>query len=319
MKTESELYQYFKTELITYLRDLEKERQNIVKKIFIWCGIIFVLFFAIIFILFASFPNIQIIFFIVVLCFIIIGFLVRMFTSNFRESFKLSIIRRIIKFIDNNLEYNPKSYIARNFFESSGIFKSSIDKYSGEDYIYGKLGKTQIDFSEILAQHESRDSKGRKHTTTIFKGIFFIADFNKNFSGTTFILPDTVQSILGSLGQTLQSMNITRPGLVKLEDPEFEKLFVVYSADQIEARYILSPSLMQRIVEFKKKTDKKIYLSFTLSKLFVAIENSKNLFEPRIFSSVVDFEPVLEYFRDIIMITGIVEDLNLNTRIWTKQ
>ena len=39
--------------------------------------------------------------------------------------------------------------------------------------------------------------------------------------------------------------------LVKLEDPEFEKSFVVYSGNQTEARYILSTSLMRRILDYK--------------------------------------------------------------------
>jgi hypothetical protein len=51
----------------------------------------------------------------------------------------------------------------------------------------------------------------------------------------------------------------------------------------------------------------------------VALYNKKDLFEPRIFGSGVRFEDVLlmnEQFRTVQMI---VRELNLNTRIWTKQ
>ena len=35
---------------------------------------------------------------------------------------------------------------------------------------------------------------------------------------------------------------------MKLENPDFEKTFDVYSTDQIEARYLLSPSMMERLL-----------------------------------------------------------------------
>ena len=107
-----------------------------------------------------------------------------------------------------------------------------------------------------------------------------------------------------------------RGELVKMDDPEFEKLFVVYSKDQIEARYILSTSLMKRIIDFKKKTKKDIYLSFINNKIFVAISYYKNLFEPRIFSTLINFDLIKEYYEDMVIAIGIVEELNLNTRIW---
>jgi hypothetical protein len=125
--------------------------------------------------------------------------------------------------------------------------------------------------------------------------------------------------MFGGFGKMLQSWNIGRPDLVKLEDPEFEREFVVYGNDQIEARYILSTSLMRRILDFKQKTGTKIYLSFTGSKVYVAVPINRNMFEPKYFSSISDFSPILDYYRDLEFSVGIVEDLNLNTRIWTKE
>ena len=130
--------------------------------------------------------------------------------------------------------------------------------------------------------------------------------------------PDIAESLLGKFGQRLQSLNILRGELVKLEDPEFERHFSVYSNDQIEARYILSMSLMKRIVDFKQRTGRKIYMSFVGSKVFVAISYRRNLFEPRIFKTLLDFEPIRQYFEDLELAIGIVDDLNLNTRIWSK-
>jgi hypothetical protein len=114
-------------------------------------------------------------------------------------------------------------------------------------------------------------------------------------------------------------MNISRPKLVKLEDIEFEKSFAVYGTDQIEARYILSTALMQRIMGFKKKTGKDISMSFIDSNVFIGIPVAKDLFEAPLFSSLVNYSMIEEYYQYLALCISIVEDLDLNTRIWTKE
>ena len=74
------------------------------------------------------------------------------------------------------------------------------------------------------------------------KNSYGYQDFNKHFNVKTYVLTDTAEKMFGFLGKKLQSMNSSRDDLVYLENPDFEKQFVVYSSDQIEARYILSPS-----------------------------------------------------------------------------
>lgn len=244
-------------------------------------------------------------------------------TKGFVRDFKNGVVGPIVRFCDPGLTYAPGQYVSQMQFEESRIFLHRIDRYKGEDLVQGRLGATQLAFSEIHAQYKTTttDSKGHQRTQwhTIFKGLFFVADFNKHFAGTTVVLPDMAQRLFGFLGQRLQEMNLARHGqLVKLEDPEFEKLFVVYGTDQVEARYVLSTSLMKRICDFRKKTGRTIHLSFVRSNVCVALQTRRNMFEPRIFRTLLSFDLVKEYLEDLLLATGIVEDLNLNTRIWTK-
>jgi len=244
-------------------------------------------------------------------------------TPSFAADFKKAVITPIVKFYDASLAYSPESKIPRSIFRGSRIFEHRIDRYRGEDHVYGKIGSTAMQFSEVHAQYKThtRTSKGHRSTQwhTIFKGLFFVGDFNKHFTGCTVVLPDMAERTFGWLGKKLQEWNVARSGkLVKLEDPEFEKLFVVYGDDQIEARYILSPSLMRRITDFRNKTGKPIALSFVGSNVNLAITTGKNMFEPRLFSPVTDFAMAGEYLADLELAVGIVEELNLNTRIWTK-
>jgi hypothetical protein len=234
----------------------------------------------------------------------------------FHQRFKHDIIRTMVT--AEGLEYDYRSCISRQEYEKSLMYIQSYNRYHGDDYVFGTVGKTAIRFSELTVKYVTQGKNRTEHT--IFRGIFFIADFNKHFIGHTVVLPDTSETVFGSFGTFLQGMNFTRPPLVKLEDVEFEKDFVVYGTDQVEARYILSPALMQRILNFKRKVGSRIALSFIGSHVYIGIPITKNLFEaPTLFSSFLQYSQLAEYHGYIQMCVDIVEELDLNTRIWTKE
>jgi len=238
--------------------------------------------------------------------------------KNFVADFKRQLIERIIHFISPDLTYQPYNFIGIDTFEQSRLFLTKIDRYNGDDYVFGQIDKTQFWFSEIKTEYKTTTSKGQTQWHTIFKGLFFVADFNKHFEGCTVVLPNRLGR--GAIARILQKVNLSRrEKLVKLEDPEFNKYFVVYGDDQIESRYVLSTSLMQRLIDFRRKHGNPLYVSFVSSFLFLAIGYTKDLFEPSYFRTLTKFESVKPYFEDISLAVGIVEDLNLNTRIWTKQ
>jgi hypothetical protein len=241
---------------------------------------------------------------------------------EFRARFKDDMVAPMVRAFDPGLSYQPRGAIAHEEFLASGLFREyPVNEYGGEDLISGRIGATTIRFSEVQAYYTPQGPvrRGRKHARKLFDGLFFIADFNKHFQGSTYVLPDRAQRLLGGLGQSLQGLTSTYGQLVKLEDPEFERLFVVYSSDQIEARYILSASLMARISAFRIKSGQALRLGFVDSKLYAAIDLRRNLFEPRLFRSLADRALYREFWDDLELLTGIVDDLNLNTRIWSKR
>ena len=319
MKSLQEFENFYNTDLRPVLEEFETRRLRI-RNTFLGIsgGLV-----ALLLLLLAVVPDVQVMVILAVVGALIAGGAWWFLTRGFVTEFKHAVVRGVVTFCDPSLRYEPESHIGQGEFMSSLIFKHGIDRYRGEDYVAGKVGDTAVAFSELHAEYKTTttDSKGNRRTQwhTIFKGLFFKADFSKHFSGTTVVLPDTAERLFGMLGKKLQEMNLNRKDLVKLEDPEFEKLFVVYGSDQVESRYILSTSLMRRITEFKKKTNRPLYLSFVASNVYMAITTGKDMFEPRIFRTLLDFEMCREYLEDLQLALGIVDELNLNTRIWTKE
>jgi hypothetical protein len=316
MKTLEEFRRFCDTQLAPELRRLENKRKAVIRNIGAAALVILT---PLLIISAAMLPRSgPPAFFLVIIGIIILAGATYFLSRSYVLEFKPAIIGRIVKFACPDLKYRPADFIPQSLFEASNIFTTQPNRYKGDDRVSGKVGDTAIDFSEIKAQRESGSGKD-KRTYTIFHGLFFVAEFNKHFVGQTLVLPDTAQMLFGHVGQMMQSWNITRGNLIKLEDPEFERLFVVYGTDQVGARYILSTSLMARIVEFRKKTDKDIYISFLYSKIAIAIPYDRQLFEPKLFTTLLDYDVICEYFNDLQLAIGIVEDLNLNTRIWSKQ
>jgi len=242
-------------------------------------------------------------------------FLVKDYTKEFKEK----IIAPLIKEIDENLKYFTDLYVPFGHFRRSKIFTQSPDKYTGNDYVKGHIDGVDIQFSDIHAQKEHRDSKGRTHRVTIFKGLFIVSEFNKHFKGRTIVLPDTAQSTFGDLiGGWLQSHNMSRNDLVKMDNVRFEKEFVVYSTNQIEARYILSHALMERLLKFQKRSKHPICVSFVGGAIYIAIQSDEDQFEPSVFHSLLNYKTAMEYVGTLHLAVGIVEELKLNQKLWSK-
>jgi hypothetical protein len=233
------------------------------------------------------------------------------------------IIQKLVRSLGEDFTYHASDRIKEHEYKESKIFLTGVDRYHGEDLIEGTIDKTEIKFSELKTEYKttSTNSKGHRttHWHTIFNGIFMITEFNKEFNVNMVVLPDVAQNMFGVFGQTLQSMNSSRDSLVKLEDPNFEKSFVVYADDQLEARYILTPSFMERILELESSLPGKLYLSFINSRLFVAFTTNKNYFEPNFAISFTDITEIKNHYDHLLGIVQIIEDLDLNTRIWTKE
>jgi len=313
MKGISELTNFYYKNLFPTLEKLENDRKALRKKIII-IGVVYTIFTIFIVSILKSYYN-FIIFAYIALGAIIYKFMVKDYTHEFKQN----IIKPLVNAIDNNLLYTHKKYVSEHLFNYSDLF-STPDRINGNDFVKGKINDINIQFSDIHAQKRYRNSKGRESWSTIFQGLFIVAEFNKNFTAQTVVLPDSAQSSFGNIiGNWLQSKNITRDELVKMDDPEFEKEFVVYSTNQIEARYILSHSLMKRLLMFKRKSTHPLHISFIGSNIHLAIESNKDMFEPSIFSSLLDYKVAMEYVKTLHLTIGIVEELKLNQKIWSKR
>jgi hypothetical protein len=242
--------------------------------------------------------------------------------SNIGWQFRRQAVPFLLEGIHTGLNYDPFDGIGEGEFHGSGLFISP-DRYDCRDLVTGVVGETDIRFSFVHAEEEyeetvydtETDSDGNTHTVTrtetrwrdIFKGLFFSADFHKDFTGFTRVVPGGT-NFLTRLSSTH----------VLLEDVDFNRRFSVYSSDQVEARYILTPNMMERILAVDAKFSGKMRIAFTDSRVIMAIDMALDALSPDLRYPLDSTEAVSGVYSLLHTVVGMVDDLNLNTRIWTK-
>ncbi len=191
-------------------------------------------------------------------------------------------------------------------FENSGLLPS-YDKRKLEDEIKGEHSGVPFDLVECRLEDKQRDSKGNTRYVEIYHGILFRFNFPKDFNGQTLVTKDS-----GRIGNFFKGMKKTGER-VKLEDPRFEKQFEVWGTDQIEARYLLTPTFMERVVELAASMgEKKVELCFNGNRLLISVHVGKDHFEGGgIFTSVTDRRRVEGLVNEICKIFDIIDSLKL--------
>lgn len=242
----------------------------------------------------------------------------------YKNLYKKEIVQKILTGIAPNWEYDAKAHVSEEHYIDSGLFNKSYEDFLGDDLVRGKVGQVDFESSELKTGNTQRytDSEGDDSTkwVAVFKGYFFHAQFNKHLKGETYLVHGDLEAVAETLRPgSSHSKRKPRGRMVSLENKEFSSIFIVTSTDQIEARYILTPRIMEALVNIYQLFKQPIRLSFLGDKVYLAMLFSKDLFEPSIWKSGVNKKEIEKMAHLFLLNKIIIEELDLNTRIWTKE
>lgn len=319
MKTKEEIRTFFDNKLLNNLNDFDVRKKKAFNNSIIdmiLCSFGIISFFALFFI-----PN----YFGIYLTFLIFGALGISVYFYFNMKYKISneatkiyyeykgnVVTNALDEIFDNVNYVPNQHISTKAIKESNIFGDFFYFDGGEDYFKCEIKDVIFQFSEISLSGDISIL-----LPDYYKGIFGISDFNKNFNTQTLIIPKSKIPFYKNKYQRIAGIKSDFK-IVYLEDSLFNQEFVVYGQDQVESRYLLTPSIIANILKFKKNINSRIVFSFAANRLNLFIINSKDLFEPPKTISYTNFEHFYKNINYFIIYSSIVEELNLNTRIWGK-
>lgn len=154
-----------------------------------------------------------------------------------------------------------------------------------EDLFQGSYKKSSFELYEGHLEQKHTDNKGRTRYTTVFRGQLIRMHFPRDFLGVTIVKRDAGM-FNGFGGGEADGRKLER---VRLVASEFEKAFEVWGTDQVEARDLLHPVMMERLIALERGLKgKRLRCAFEGGDLLVAVEGG-NLFEPGdLFKPLVD-------------------------------
>ena len=259
MKTVEELQQYYQQEIVPHLAALETMRKQQLKRVmFMWIAGFASLLLGFL----TMIPMLILVFLLLSLLmyFFIFGF--KRNRPDFRTEYKKIVIEKLMQFIEPDLAFTPNLFITQSKYDFSKIFLCNPDIYSGEDLVAGKIERTQVEFCELHTQDRQTDSKGRTHYVTIFKGLFFIADFNKHFNGQTYVQAILVNVFSEFSANSCKISTSADPMLFVSKIPNLKK-YLLFTAPMKWKQDIFYPRhLWKDLLNSEKQMNSSVQLSF---------------------------------------------------------
>lgn len=237
--------------------------------------------------------------------------IIQEYKAKYTNFFNAQVLKPTVSLIDDTWIFKPEAHVGLHHYIKSNLLSLDYINIRGGYLVKGHIGKTDFECSTILNNYQQD-----KKTVTIFDGLFFHADFHKHFKHRTYVI--CKYEHINKARNIIFSSSIGGD-LVKMENPEFNRLFTVYSQNPQEARYIITPTMMEGMIDITKAhRHLEVHFSFYNSRMYCAIHHSKtDLFEAPLYDPL-SYGELYTMYSFLFLNKVIVEELDLNTRIWTK-
>lgn len=220
-----------------------------------------------------------------------------------------NVVRSVINSVFDGAFYDPFGRLSDSIIENTELGFSSFNEISGSDYISGVYNGLNVEMSDVKLVQVTRThtKNGTQETrTTIFEGPWMICDFGKDLSADLLLVERS------GLGKKFAK------GGIKTESEEFNKNFLIESDSDHDAFYILTPHMMEYILEMDQKGGGKTHMRFMRGgKVHIAINSGRNSFE--LSGTNVDLAFLKSKFEsELRYITDIIDELRLQDTIYKK-
>lgn len=185
------------------------------------------------------------------------------------------------------------------------------DKSRFEDLWHGDVGGRSFGLHEAHLKERRGSGKNRRYVT-VFRGAVMNIDFTRDFHGTTLVERAGRHKSLFGFGGTKDSVSFDghRLEYVDLVHPDFDDAFCVYSDDQVEARYLVHPVYVERLLEVQKAfSGKDIRALFTGGELVIVVETG-NMFESGAIDSAQDRSRIERTVEQFSSLADLAQSLN---------
>lgn len=266
--------------------------------------------------------------------------------KKFKSLVKKDLLPKILESIEGISWCSGKETISDETIRKSQLFES-YNIRENDDAFTGEYKGGTFKVSETNLSYES--GSGDDHTVSnVFKGIIILIDSNKEIKAHTKIQPkmdkktEIICTLLlvflwGSLlyyaissesyfisciflfSGTISIISLfSHPNKeMNLEDPDFNKKYIVTTEDQIEGRYLITTGFMDRFKNLQTAFGtKNVKCAFFDNKIMFALHTNKDFFELSggLFHSLKHPKQVKSFYEETTAIYDIIDYFKLDEK-----
>lgn len=215
--------------------------------------------------------------FIMIIIFALGGFVTVYAAQQFKKIsmiYKKQYLSNIIKEVYPGSTFQPELGFNQDEIYASKLLRKA-DRYYSEDLITGQYQDITFRSADIRLQ-EWRSTGKSATLVTVFLGRVYQFSFPEAFPTNMVIMKHQIGSGFG----------FNQYHKIKTESVEFHEEFDVYAKNELKSFEMLTPPIMERLIEMNRKYYEKIRFSFVKNDLYISIDNRVDTLDIKLFQTL---------------------------------
>ncbi len=236
------------------------------------------------------------------------GYLANRISKQIKEQICTPIVQAVLADVFDRSEYRSSERLPDYLLEVEEMqFPFDVDRIEGSDYVHATYQGLNIEMSDIRLVDRRSSGKNTSYVT-VFEGLWLVCDFGKPIAADL-LLRERQTKVFRFADKWFHSDDN-----IETENEAFNEKFVIRSRDQHGAFYVLTPHMMERILQADVMGAGDTYIRFMKSgKVHIAINSGRDAFEYNASESTEQMQK--RFASEIRYVTDLIDILRLSDTI----
>lgn len=257
-------------------------------------------------------PLLFAVVFLILIPIIVVAIVISLSTTKerlqYKKAYKGYFVGQSLEKTFTNTKYNHNIGLDKQVLMDTAMINTG-DKYSSNDLTIGKYKDVDFAQADVHIEERHEDSDGDTYYITIFKGRYMVFEFPKKFNS---------RMMLSHYHGPTRTTNPKTGKIMKrieTESVEFNKCYLTYAEDGMEAFYILTPDFMERAQELGRSHNNEVSIYFAENKMIIGINDGNDIFEPPNSKEPIDEKTeTAKVNKEVNLVINIIDNLKLDRK-----
>ena len=235
--------------------------------------------------------------------------------KDYRQKYKQTLVNRVASEYFDEYTYDPVKGFARDYLRKLNIMMFGSD-YKSEDQLKAVYDGVRFTRADVYIADTTTDAEGNSSTIVYFRGQWIEFEPNKDFNSDLQIIQKGFSYTNKQKGLFVKKAD--KRHVIETEDTEFNKRFQCLCQDDSEAFYLLTPSLMQSLMQLTEVLPYKIMIGYIDKSIHVLVDTHRDSMEPSGPKGGSFDRQIADIRQDMDVIVSVINGLKINTDLYRR-